>query len=284
MTFDSIDEDLLEREGEEPWELYHENSKTSRHERRSAFALPPSDASVVRVMKRLRTVKPYRDRPKIPLPTELPSAEKSLDEVMVGRTTARVFGPGEIGFEQLAKVLYMGYGLIRDNAGTPYPRPFRAVPSGGALYPLEIYLHATRVRGLSPGLYHYDPEDETLDVLRPRDESAAIAGCMIQRDLAADAAAILLVSAIFLRSTFKYGDRGYRFVLLEAGHVCQNATLSAQEMGLATAPVGGYLDRDLDRHLGFDGLTESVVYVLLIGQPAHGAAPRQGEPDDATVQ
>lgn len=267
MTFEPIDDELLERRGEEPWELFHENSKTSRHERRSAFPLPPSDAAVVRVMRQLRTVKPYRDLPKIPLPSELPAAARSLDEVLVGRATARRFGPGEIGFEQLAKVLYMSYGIIRDNAGTPYPRPFRAVPSGGALYPLELYVHAARVRGLPPGLYHYDPEDETLDVLRARDESDAVAGCMIQRDLAASAAAVVLVSAIFLRSTFKYGDRGYRFVLLEAGHVGQNATLTAQEMGLATAPVGGYLDRDLDRYLGFDGLTESVVYVLLIGRP-----------------
>lgn len=266
MGFDSIDEQLLRSEGDALWELFHENSKMSRHERRTIFPLPPSDAAVVQVMRRLRTVKPYRDRAKIALPEALPAATRSLDEVLVGRQTARRFGPGDIGLPQLAKILYMGYGVTRDNAGTPYPRPFRAVPSGGALYPLEIYAHAARVRGLSPGLYHYDPEEEALDVLREGDGSSDLAALVFQPELLSGAAAVVMISAVFLRTTFKYGDRGYRFALLEAGHVCQNATLTAGEMGLAAAPIGGYLDREVDRYLGLDGLTESVVYMLLIGR------------------
>jgi SagB-type dehydrogenase family enzyme len=265
---DPIEAQLLRDQADAAWELFHENSKMSRYERRTAFPLPPTDQQVVQTMNRLRSVKPYRDFPKVPLPTKVPASRRSFDEVLLGRVTARGFGPGAIDTEELAKVLFMGYGVTRDNADTHFPRPFRAVPSGGALYPLEIYLHATRMNGLPAGLYHYDPEDYNLDVLRLGDESSALAEMFFQPDLVRGAAAILIVSAVFLRSTFKYGDRGYRFALIEAGHLAQNVVLTAFELGVAAAPVGGFLDRDLDRYLGFDGLMESVVYVILLGREA----------------
>jgi SagB-type dehydrogenase family enzyme len=268
-----VDELLSEEESQLLWELFHENSKISRFERHPTFVLHPSDHAVVRVMRRLQTVKPYRDRAKVALPgpADWPPARHGFDEVVLGRETARSFTPAPIGLAPLAKVLHHSYGITRDNEDTPFPRPFRAVPSGGALYPLELYVQAVRVDGLAPGLYHYDPEDRTLDVLRlaARHEGAAdeVAALFMQPDLARSAAAIVFVSALFFRSTFKYGDRGYRFTLLEAGHLAQNALLTAHSIGLAGAPVGGYADRDVDRYLRFDGLSESTVYVLLIGRP-----------------
>lgn len=276
MSLEPVDRLLLVQQQGDVWELFHENSKTSRHERHPTFALRPSDAAIVQVMNRLRTVKPYRDRPKVALPGEVPASTRSLDEVMLSRETARSFARDPIRLDELAKVLFMSYGITRDNAGTEFPRPFRVVPSGGALYPLELYLHASRVEGLDPGLFHYDPEDQTLDLLRPGDASDEIAGFFVQPELVLDAAVTVFVSAVFIRSTFKYGDRGYRFVLMEAGHLAQNANLAAQEMGLATANVGGYLDRDVDRYLGMDGVSESTVYVLLAGRPGRGPAGAAG--------
>jgi SagB-type dehydrogenase family enzyme len=222
---------------------------------------------VVQVMKRLRRAKPYTDHPKIALPKEVTASAKPFDEVLQNRQTARGFRDGAIQLSELAKILFMSYGLTRDNAGTHFPRPFRIIPSGGALYPLELYVFARRTEGLDVGLYHYDPEDHVLDVLRRGDESLMVARTLVQPDLALNSAAIILVSAIFLRSTFKYGDRGYRFVLLEAGHLAQNAILTATELGLAAAPIGGYMDREIDDYLDINGLHESTVYVLLIGQP-----------------
>jgi SagB-type dehydrogenase family enzyme len=95
---------------------------------------------------------------------------------------------------------------------------------------------------------------------------------MVQQDLVESAAAVIFITAIFARSTFKYGDRGYRFILLEAGHLAQNANLAAQGMGLATTNIGGYADRLVDRYLDLDGLNESTVYVLLIGEAVSGEA------------
>lgn len=271
MTLEAIDELLVNQQRDFVWELFHENSKLSRYERHPSYALRPSDATIVLMMNRLRIVKPYTDYPKIALPQEFPASRQSFDDVLRNRVTARQFNGGMIGLEELAKVLYMSYGITRDNAGTHFPRPFRGIPSGGALYPLELYVYASQVQGLPPGLYHYDMEDQSLDVLRRSDDLNQIAEFMIQGDLARSSAAILFISAVFFRSIFKYGDRGYRFIMLEAGHLAQNANLAAQEMGLATANIGGYSDRDVDRYLDFDGLNESTVYMLLIGQPAAGS-------------
>lgn len=261
---DAMESFLVEQGGDVVWETYHENSKTSRAEPHVYFDRYPSDQTVVEMMRSLRDVKPYLDRPAVPLPDALPPAERSLDEALLARRSARAFGEGGVSTAALAKVLRCAYGVTEDNADTDYPRPFRAVPSGGALYPLELYVWARAVDGLPAGLYHYDPADHQLDALGGVD----LHGAFVQPDLVAQAAAVVLVSAVFFRSVFKYGERGYRFVLLEAGHVVQNAVLAALGGGLATVPLGGYFDREVDRALGLDGLNESVVYGFLLGRPA----------------
>jgi SagB-type dehydrogenase family enzyme len=273
MALEPVDR-LLAADGDDlVWELFHENSKTSLTERHAVFGMHPSDAMVVRMMRVLRTVKPYTDRPKIPLPASFPASTRSFDDVLLRRASARGFGTGEVPFASLVKALVLAYGVTRTNEDNDYPRPFRGVPSGGALYPLEVYLHAARVDGLAPGLYHLDPEDRSLDVLRLGDAGDEIAPFMVQADLFRQAAATVLVTAVFVRSVFKYGDRGNRFILLEAGHLAQNILLTWEETGLAGVSIGGYLDRQADRWLRLDGLNESVIYMLHAGPPAPPPSP-----------
>lgn len=251
----------LQREGTDVvWEVFHENSKTSRAEPHVYFGHHPSDATVVRMMRGLRDVKPYADREKRRLPADEPTAA-GLDETLLGRVSARGFGPGPIAATDLGAVLRRMQSVTRDNEGTDFPRPFRCAPSGGALYPLEVYAWVRSVDGLTPGLYHYDPYEHELDDLGPVD----LASGFVQQDLVQSAAVAIMIGAVFFRTVFKYGERGYRFALLEAGHLAQNALLASAARGLAAVPVGGYFDRDVDRALGLDGLHESVVYALLLG-------------------
>ena len=266
MTLQAVEHLILDSDHEMVWELFHENSKMSFVDPHPVYRLWPSDASIAAAMSMLHRVKQYDDYPKIALRREWPAARVGLDAAIGLRQTARAFGPDPIELDQLAKVLWMSYGVSRDDEEASLPRPFRTVPSGGALYPLELYIYASRVEHLKTGLYHYDPEGHSLDVLREEDETTRVARCMVQQDLVEGAAAVIFISAIFARSTFKYGDRGYRFVLLEAGHLAQNANLAAQGIGLATANIGGYADRLVDRYLDLDGLNESTVYVLLLGE------------------
>jgi SagB-type dehydrogenase family enzyme len=275
VHLDATDRLLSDDPGADVAALFHENSKTSRYLPHPTFVLWPSEPAVARMMQRLRRVKPFLDRRRIELPAAAPGAEEPVLEVLRRRESARRFGGGPISLEDVATVLTSSYGVNRDNTDTAYPRPFRMVPSGGALYPLELYLYAGRVDGLAPGLYHVDSEAASLALLQGGELDQAVAALFVQSDLVADAAAVLFVTAVFFRSTFKYGARGYRFVLLEAGHLAQNALLAATASGLAATPLGGFFDRDVDRFLSLDGVEESIVYAVALGTTdAERATPR----------
>ncbi|HXH87233.1 MAG TPA: SagB/ThcOx family dehydrogenase [Gaiellaceae bacterium] len=141
----------------------------------------------------------------------------------------------------------------------------RHTPSGGALYPLELYAIAREVEGLPAGIYHFDPHTTGLEQLSP--EIDDVEECLVDASTAEDSAAILVVSGVFWRSRFKYGLRGYRFALLEAGHAIQNAVLVATALELAALPVGGYYDARIESLLGIDGVNESALYLLALGRP-----------------
>jgi SagB-type dehydrogenase family enzyme len=140
----------------------------------------------------------------------------------------------------------------------------RPAPSAGALYPLELYAIALRVDGLTPGIFHYDPYGHGLARLGDA-APAGLAATVPDESLVDRVACALVLTAVFWRSRFKYGQRGYRFVLLEAGHVAQNALLAAAALGVAALPLGGFYDARLDALLDVDGVDESSLYVLLLG-------------------
>jgi SagB-type dehydrogenase family enzyme len=117
---------------------------------------------------------------------------------------------------------------------------------------------------LEPAAYHYDPFAHRLERLRPVIQ-ADVAAALVDPELAGKSSALLAVTAMFWRSRLKYGLRGYRFALLEAGHVVQNAVLSATALRLPTLPLGGFYDRRLEALVGADGLDEAAVHGLLVG-------------------
>jgi SagB-type dehydrogenase family enzyme len=124
--------------------------------------------------------------------------------------------PQQLDLPQLAALLHAANGITRTNEGTGFTRPFRTAPSGGGLYPLEIYFFTKRVTGLAPGLYHYDPTLSEVCLVREGDLTPSIAQALVpfQTNVAYDSSVMFFLTAIFERSTFKYGTRGYRFVLL----------------------------------------------------------------------
>ena len=128
----------------------------------------------------------------------------------------RVLRP--IRLRELATLLACSY-AARGRTRTEMRRP---VPSAGALYPLELYVLAQAVAGLEPGVYHYNPFRHRLSLLGPVDRRA-VREALADPSIADAASAIIVVTGVFWRSRFKYGQRGYRFALLEAGHLVQNA-------------------------------------------------------------
>lgn len=261
---------LLEQADDEDWvwEVFHENSKTTRY----GHYMP--DAQVAENMVRMTESFAYDGYPMVELPAPFSDLEASLGTTITSRSTPAGIEPIDLTLEQLSTLLYAGYGVTRSNEDTQFLRPFRTAPSGGALYPLEIYLSTKHVDGLDAGLYHYSAADHALRGLRKGDLSSKVAEVLVefQADLAFDASLMLMVTAAFGRTTFKYGARGYRFVMLEAGHVAQNINLAATAYDLGCFNIGGFYDRQADAFLGLDGITQGTVYMMAIG------GPRDAEP------
>lgn len=241
------------------WEEFHRNTKMGR------FGEVAPREMVLDWMDRYVEALDYRHKPEVPLPPKIKPLRMSLGRAISRRETVRTFDPDRpMAFEDAAAVLHYAYGINRTNEGTEYTRPFRNAPSGGALYPLEIYFHATNIQGLEPGVYHFNPTGPGLRLLTPSDQSAKLRSILVQPELL-PAAMMIFITAQFERSLFKYRDRGYRFVLLEAGHVAQNMNLAATALGLGSVNIGGYFDRQADELLGLDGLTHSTLYLVGVG-------------------
>lgn len=202
--------------------------------------------------------------PRVPLPQTTPSA---LDDLARARRSVRAFADVPMQMDTLAALLRSGYGAIGPDpldSGQMILR--RPVPSAGGLYPLEIYALVRRVDGVAPGVYHYDAVGNALEEisLDPWEDTARQA--FLTWSFVEKAPVIFCISAVFDRCQSKYGPRGYRFVLLEAGHVGQNLCLHAQDDGLASLFLGGYNDAVLNDLLGLDGVAEAVVYTMAAGK------------------
>lgn len=253
------------------WELFHENSKTDPYK---SFL---SNQEIVARMGQLWESLPFAGYPVVELPGSLTPLRLSLEEAILTRATARGMAPGPLSLENLRTLLHCAYGLTRDNRDAGFPRPFRTVPSAGALYPLDIFLHSAHVVGLRPGLYHYNPTGNNLRLLREGDQTDAISKAVVYTNVPRDASVVFFITALFERSTFKYGERGYRFVLLEAGHVAQNINLVSNGLGLGCLNLGGFFDRRVDEFLDLDGLAQSTIYMAAVGkrlgEPPGGAVP-----------
>jgi SagB-type dehydrogenase family enzyme len=206
-----------------------------------------------------RSVKRHPGRPAVSLPpADFDGA--SLAEVLAARRSSRQYAERELTLGEVGSLLHAAYGVTGLTPGTT--QSIRVAPSGGALYPLELYVACQRVRDADPALYHYDPLRHGLELLRPLSSDDELAPLTPYSELLAPSAAVVFMTAMFWRSRFKYGARAYRFTLMEAGHVAQGFLLGAAALGLATVPLGGFYDRRVDAFLGIDGLYEAALYLL----------------------
>ncbi len=249
------------------YELFHENSKLGRHTQH------PSNEEVLDQLKGLYPSLPYEGLPRVDLPSPNIPPDISFFHIVESRISVRSFRPSAISLQEIATLLFCAYGVTRTCDETHLPRGFRVVPSGGALYPLEIYVHCARLMDHHPGMFHYNPEHCCLRRIRAGDMTGAIADAMVQPEIVHNASLLVFITALFERSTFKYQDRGYRFSLIEAGHVAQNLNLAANALNLVSVNIGGFFDREIEKLIGIDGVTHSVLYMLAIGIPQQDALP-----------
>jgi len=139
----------------------------------------------------------------------------------------------------------------------------RTAPSAGALYPVETYLVVHSVEGIEPGVYHYAVETHELDQLQVGDFRAVVARAALDQKIAYRANVVFVWTAVFERSKWKYKQRAYRYLYLDAGHIAQNVALAAVALGLGSCQIAALYDDEANALLGVDGVDESVISPLL---------------------
>lgn len=251
-----------------PSEVYHENSKI-RPDDFSLFAWI-HEINSSPAIRQVITQPPaqYHGFPEFDLPTEFKPTDYSFEDVLMRRRSIRTFSGRSLAIESLAKILFLSAGVTGkqvDPDGSVWH--LRAAPSGGGLYPIDVYVVSLRVEGLPEGLYFYAPLAHRLQQVSAENFSSQLAEITNLPQSVGQACVVIILCARFLRSKFKYGERAYRFVLLEAGHIAQNILLVAQAEGLGGVAIGGFVDDSLNRMLQVDGVRDAAIYMILLGHP-----------------
>jgi SagB-type dehydrogenase family enzyme len=184
----------------------------------------------------------------------------SLEEAIKARRSLRDYTGEPVSLEDLGQLLWATQGVTSEQGA-------RAAPSAGGTYPLELYVVAGEVTGLEPGVYRYRPEQHDLVGLTAGDLRAALAAASLNQAWVRDAALDIVITADYARTTGTYGERGVRYVHLEAGHAAQNLHLQAVALGLGSVPVGAFTDTEVSRVLRLP-VERTPLYVIPVGHPA----------------
>lgn len=237
-----------------PYEKFQQITKIKKLDQ---VSLNPSDWP-----KEWNTVyfKEYPRLDKIILPEPQTLAKFSLEKTLRDRKSSRDFISNPLSLEELSALIYYSAGLKNDS---PPHQGNRFYPSAGSRYPLELYLISQNSE-LPNGIYHYNIRSHSLEVMDSlKNYNPKL---YFNQDFVSKAGVIFLVSAVFIRNTMKYGSRGYRHILMEAGHMAQNFWLVSSALDLGICGVGGFVDDKLNNLLDLDGLQESLVNVFVIGK------------------
>jgi len=252
-------------------EIYHELSKITHANGRSFRRRIQSIIGPEFFLKRLsQGYKSYPTSESVPLPkgaqvSETPLAQE-FRKMIVNRRSVRQFTGRAVSLNEISVLMRNTYGITgRQMLQYNIEQILRAVPAGGALYPLELYVASFDVEGLEPGVYHYNVQKHSLEHVRSGQFQTELGKAFFYEEMFKKVSAQIIITGVLKRSYLKYGERSYRFMTLEAGHVGQNLVLSAVAMNLGCLMLGGYIDDDVNNILEIDGVNESTLYGAAIG-------------------
>lgn len=195
----------------------------------------------------------------IELPQPQIRGSVSLEEALQARRSVRRYSAEPLELKEIAQLAWSAQGITRKNR-------FRTAPSAGALYPLELYLLAGKVKGLGPGLYHYLPKQHALEKIASSDIRTELAGAAYNQKALNRAAAVFVITAVMKRTEWKYRGRAERYVYIEAGHAGQNLLLQATSLGLGSVIIGAFFDDTVRDLLGLPD-TYQPISLLPVGRP-----------------
>lgn len=196
----------------------------------------------------------------IALPSPIYKSNVSIEEALLKRRSVREYKDEPISLQQVSQLLWAAQG-ITSTIG------LRTAPSAGALYPLEIYLIVGNVIGLAPGVYHYVPTIHMLELMSEGDKRNNLARAALAQNDVQHGSVDIVISAIYQKTTVKYGDRGKRYVYMEAGHAAENIYLQVISLGLGTVTIGAFDNSAVKSVLNLPS-KEDPLYIMPVGKPA----------------
>jgi SagB-type dehydrogenase family enzyme len=207
----------------------------------------------------------------IKLPSPQLKGKVSLEETILRRRAVRRYRREPLNLSQLSQILWSAQGIT----GT---REFRAAPSAGATYPLEIFVVVGKQgviasktkqapKELQAGIYHYEADSHSLSLHKPADLRPDLARATLDQEFIIDAPVDIVICALYHRTSYRYGRRGERYVHIEVGHVGENIHLQAVALGLATVEVGAFHDEEVRKVLGVEEQIKPL-YIMPLGKAA----------------
>jgi SagB-type dehydrogenase family enzyme len=211
---------------------------------------------------------PHAERWALPEPSGI---EVRLDMALRGRRSRRQYTGGPVDLATVSSILYYGCGVSAVVQAYGYERfPLRTFPTHGGLQSPEVYLWARAVTGLMPGIYHYEPRNHELEALKNGDFAARLTDIAFGEGHVRDASVAFLITGVYDRLRWKYGERAYRFLCMDAGFLGENIYLACEGLGLAVCALSGFAQDAVEELLGVDGRQELAVLMLTVGVPTGG--------------
>ena len=194
----------------------------------------------------------------VDLPQPRYESSVSVEQALRERRSVRTYRDDALSLNDVSQILWAAQGITHE-------RGLRTAPSGGALYPLELYLFVGNVDGLDRGIYNYRPQGHQLVRVQDGDRRSDLCDATLNQTYVKDAPAAFVFTAIYERITKKYGDRGIRYAHMEAGHAAQNVYLQAGALNLNTVVVGAFQDDEVKKVLELDS-NENPLYIMPLGK------------------
>lgn len=201
---------------------------------------------------------PHYSSKVIELPPPKYVSSTPLEEALLNRRSVRDFKDLPLTISEVSQLLWAAQ-------GTAEARGRRTVPSAGALYPLELYIVAGNVIGLTSGIYRYITARHELLSLASGERRNDLCGAALNQSSIRRAPAVIVMTAVYERTTSKYGERGIRYVHMEAGHAAQNIYLQSVSLGLGTVVIGAFRDEEIGKIMKMTEM-ERPLYIMPVGK------------------
>ena len=188
----------------------------------------------------------------------------TIKEAITNRRSIRSYSDTPLSISELSFLLWCTQGVKKIIPGTA---TFRTVPSAGARHAFETYLLVNNVSGLTCGLYRFLACTHKLAVFDLDDGIAdSISDSCLGQEMVREGAVTFIWTAVPYRMTWRYGERGYRYLLMDSGHVCQNLYLAAEAIDCGVCAIGAFDDDQINHVLALDVEEQFVIYIAALGK------------------